>query len=110
MYKRQVGIALAQKALAQEDQAPTNPYPGDPTAVEEGRLLYIKTDCYSCHELGGRGGGMVADLTKTTLSDGKLFKTISNGRPGTLMVKWRGVLTDDEIWKIVAYLRSIRSD
>lgn len=105
-----LGIVLAQKASAQEDQAATNPYSGDPTAVEEGRRLYIKTGCYSCHELSGTGGGMVADLTKTTLSDGELFKTISKGRPGTLMVKWGGILTDDEIWKIVAYIRSIRSD
>ena len=40
-------------------------------------------------------------------TDKTLFKTISKGRKGTNMVGWSKDLDDDQIWKVIAYIRSL---
>jgi mono/diheme cytochrome c family protein len=38
-----------------------------------------------------------------------MFRTIHDGRPGTLMPSWGKQLSSDEIWKVITYLQSLRS-
>ena len=41
-------------------------------------------------------------------SDQEIFNSISNGVPGTRMLGWGKALPqgDDDVWRVVAYLRS----
>ena len=89
-----------------------NPYTGDLVAIEEGQRLWAKAGCYSCHgetAEGAVGPDLTDDDWRYRPTDATLFKAIAVGRPGTNMVAWGGQLDPDEIWKIIAYLRSIYS-
>lgn len=92
-----------------------NPFSGDPKAVKAGEFEF-RINCAFCHGLGARGG-RGPDLTRAHKrhgdSDADLFQNISQGIPGTMMpangTNGQGVgMTDDEIWQIIAYLRSIQ--
>jgi putative heme-binding domain-containing protein len=93
-----------------------NPFSGDPKAAKAGQFEF-RINCAFCHGLGARGGGRGPDLTRAHKrhgdSDGELFQNISQGIPGTVMpangTNGQGVgMTDDEIWQIIAYLRSVQ--
>ncbi len=103
------GIDDEAKPAAARD-ADTNPYTGDAAAIAAGKELWRDTGCYSCH--GGLAeGGVGPDLTDDTWvykpTDKTLFRTISKGRSGTNMVGWSADLDDDEIWQVIAYIRSL---
>lgn len=92
-----------------------NPFAGDAKAAKAGEYEF-RINCAFCHGLGGRGGGRGPDLSKALKrhgsSDADLFHTISNGVAGTAMpangTNGQGVgMTDDEIWQIITYIRSI---
>jgi len=86
-----------------------NPYGGSDAAVEEGRFLYIRMNCAYCHAFDGTGG-MGPDLTDNQWrygsSDVDVFNTIYRGRAKG-MPAWGPVLTEDQIWKLVAYIRAL---
>ena len=103
------GAEDAEDAAAPADPD-ANPYTGDATAIEEGRKLWRKTGCYSCHggaAEGGVGPSLIDDEWVYKPTDKTLFKAIAKGRPGTVMVAWSKELSDDEIWKLIAYIRSL---
>jgi len=92
-----------------------NPFAGDQKAAKAGEFEF-RINCAFCHGLGARGGGRGPDLSKSTKrhgsTDAELFSTISNGVPGTVMpangTNGQGVgMTDEEIWQIITYIRSI---
>lgn len=99
----------AAKQAADSVAAPRNPFTGRPEAVAEGRRLYLKFNCYGCHGTQG-GGGMGPSLIDSEwrygAEDGKVFETIKNGRPNG-MPAFGALLGDEEIWKLIAYLRSL---
>jgi cytochrome c oxidase cbb3-type subunit III len=110
------GVAIAVFALtcfvAADDR---NPFAGDPKAAKAGEYEF-RINCALCHGLGAHGGGRGPDLTrahkKHAQTDGELFQVISNGIPGTVMpangTNGQGVgMTDEEIWQIIAYIRSV---
>ena len=93
-------------AAAQEK----NPYTGDAAAIEEGRNLWRKTGCYSCHggvAEGGVGPNLTDDVWVYKPTDRTLFKAISKGRKGTVMVSWAKDLDPEQIWKVIAFIRSL---
>jgi len=93
-------------AAAQEN----NPYTGDAAAIEEGRNLWRKTGCYSCHggvAEGGVGPNLTDDVWVYKPTDRTLFKAISKGRKGTVMVSWAKDLDPEQIWKVIAFIRSL---
>lgn len=80
--------------------------------VLSGRVIY-STICIRCHGIDGKGEGQlkftppVADLTFPAVQgklDGRLFKSVHDGKPNTAMGAWREALTDDEIWDALAYI------
>lgn len=92
-----------------------NPYAGDAKMAKLGEFEF-RANCAFCHGLGARGGGRGPDLTRTPKkhgdSDGEIFNTINNGVPGTAMppngATQQGVgMTEEEIWQVVAYIRSV---
>lgn len=96
----------AARPVAQDTK---NPYTGNAVAIAEGKGLYLKTGCYACHGHeadGAVGPDLTDDVWVYAPTDATLFNTIKNGRPGTVMAPWGDQLTAEEIWKIVAFIRS----
>jgi mono/diheme cytochrome c family protein len=54
-----------------------------------------------------------ADLTSARVQnrlDASLFKRIHDGKPNTAMGAWKNVLSDDEIWDVLSYVRTFRNE
>ncbi|GBC85345.1 Cytochrome c-L [bacterium HR11] len=88
-----------------------NPYTGDAEAAQEGHQLYLKVGCAGCHGSGG-GGGMCPSLTDCNWQwggdDETLFRLIKGELPQQTMLRVFGsVLTDDQVWKIITWIRFI---
>src|SRR6202790_4205589 len=92
-----------------------NPYAGNSKAAKAGEYEF-RINCALCHGLGARGGGRGPDLTRAqkrhATSDALMFQIINNGIPGTAMpangTNGQGVgMTDEEIWELITYIRSI---
>jgi cytochrome c oxidase cbb3-type subunit 3 len=86
-----------------------NPYTGDKAAIMAGRQLFTGMNCAGCHS-GYAGGGMGPSLRDSLWiygnSDAQIFSTIAEGRPYG-MPAWAGRLQDDQIWRLVAYIRTL---
>lgn len=95
----------------------TNPFGGSPQSISHGKQLFLQ-DCAVCHGAEGRGDGTATaslpkkpkDLTRIAappiFPDGIVAYRIANGGEG--MPAWKAVLTPDEIWDLVSYIRSQR--
>lgn len=106
-----VGAADAQRR-APADSGPPNPFAGNQAAIEEGRSLFNST-CTSCHGPNGAAGEFGPGLaipgrSYARTTDGQIFDAIQHGIPGTPMPAQQGKLTDDQIWKIAAYVKGLR--
>ena len=108
-----VGFLLGQLGMpgAQEKVKYLNPYAGNPEAIKEGRALWLKYGCQGCHGVTG-GGGMgppvLDDVWKFGSDDETLFKLVKGEVPQQTMPSVFGkVMTDEEVWKIIAYVRSL---
>jgi cytochrome c oxidase cbb3-type subunit 3 len=89
-----------------------NPHVGDAQATADGRKLFVRFNCSGCH--GGRGGGgMGPSLRDPTWlygsDDADIFSSIAQGR-GKGMPAWRSRMNPDDIWRLVAYIKSLRTD
>jgi cytochrome c(L) len=101
---------LAAMPTAAAEQVLKNPYTGTPKAIEEGHQLFLDTGCYACHGHHGEGGtgpNLTGDRWIYKPTDPTLFRTITHGREGTNMALWKDVLTPDQTWKIIAFIRSL---
>ena len=85
---------------------------GDPVS---GREIYVNT-CIRCHGIDGKGALGIklipppADLTSLAVQsrlDGTLFRRIHGGKPNTAMGAWKHSLSDEEIWDVLAYVRTL---
>ena len=88
-----------------------NPYHQDRSAMVEGRTLFVRMNCSGCH--GGRaGGGMGPSLRDVDWiygnNDAQLFSSIAEGRAHG-MPAWHTRLTPDQTWKLVTYIKSLRT-
>ena len=85
-----------------EDDAFTNPFLGDPEAIEEGRWLFLAR-CSGCHWSKRRGPG----LFQTKLSHEKFLEITINGmRTLRTMPPYRDLLSPDDVSKIHAFVMS----
>lgn len=81
----------------------------DPAAIERGKAIFVGTCGAYCHKMTDAQSDAPNLFDCTWLhggSDQEIFNTISHGVPTTRMVPFSGALPDDDIWKIVAYLKS----
>jgi len=86
-------------------------------AATEGANVF-KTNCEPCHGPQGHGdgpAGAVLDPKPKNLAelqakagDDYLYWRINTGKEGTAMVAWKGVLTDEQIWQAVAFIRTLK--
>jgi len=87
---------------------PGNPYDESAYAVSEGKRLYEWFNCVGCHAHGGGGMGpaLIDDQWIYGDAPANIYATIVEGRPNG-MPSFRGKIPDDQIWEIVAYVRSL---
>lgn len=78
----------------------------EPQFIAEGAKLFA-TSCGNayCHGTGGVGGG-APRLRGREMEAAYLFKTISNGIRGTAMLSFKSELSEEQIWKLVAFVMS----
>ena len=101
----------------------TNPYPSTPEIIEQGKRIFEgKGSCRTCHGIDGKGLG--SDINPETFrgplprnftdndwqavrTDGELFWILKNGSKGTAMASFIPlVLTEEEAWAVISYVRS----
>jgi mono/diheme cytochrome c family protein len=93
-----------------------NPVPRTAQSIERGRRLF-QQDCAVCHGERGRGDGPAAAGLRTRLDDlstiapppifpdGVVAYRIANG--ADLMPAWKSVLSDNDIWDLINFIRSL---
>lgn len=92
----------------------TNPLGED--AATQGAQIF-RTNCEMCHGPQGHGDGPagqaldprprnLVELQKNA-GDDFLFWRIREGKPGTSMVAWKGILTDEQIWQSISFIRTL---
>jgi cytochrome c oxidase cbb3-type subunit III len=90
------------------DREAANPYIKNAPGITEGQQYYTQMNCVGCHFHGGGGiGPALMDENWVYGSDPEnIFSSIVEGRPNG-MPSFRGKMTDDQVWKIVAYVQSL---
>lgn len=100
------------------DKDVKNPIPYSEAAAREGQAHFAH-HCQVCHGLDGQNTGVpfaekmsppVPDLKSADVqefSDGQLQWIIKNGVSPSGMPAWNGLVDQDEVWKIVLYLRHL---
>lgn len=105
--------------------APTGgatPAAGGPTPSTEVSLAVgnavFKERCELCHGASGMGDGVGGQALNpkprnfhdkaymSTLTDDQIFNTIMNGKPGTAMPPWKGVVTETQARSLILKVRS----
>jgi mono/diheme cytochrome c family protein len=102
-----------------EAEQKKSPLTVDQRVLTLGKSVF-KSKCQKCHGPGGLGDGPDADpdhqedmdLTKASRAaknaEGVMFYKVSNGRKKPKMTAFKDQLSDDEIWAVVAYARTLR--
>ena len=88
-----------------------------PDAAVAGAEVF-HANCEPCHGTQGHGDGPAAsaldpapkDLAELQeiVGDDYLFWRINTGKPGTSMIAWEGVLSEDQIWQLVTFIRTLK--
>ncbi|MDH3979216.1 MAG: cytochrome c [Gammaproteobacteria bacterium] len=77
-------------------------------AARQAELLHLlKHDCGSCHGMtrkGGLGPSLLPDKLRAR-PQALLVNTVLEGRPGTPMPPWRGLLSEQDVHWLVEALR-----
>jgi mono/diheme cytochrome c family protein len=96
----------------------TNPLPATSENTAEGRQNFSHY-CFVCHGLDGQNTGVpfadamspsvpsLATVEVQSYTDGQIYWVIKNGLWPSGMPASRGILTDEEIWSIVTYVRNL---
>jgi putative heme-binding domain-containing protein len=100
-------LLRAQTQTAPEPPA-NNPLAGNDAAIQAGMGLF-RSRCADCHGMDARGvrGPDLTQVWASGRTDSGLFRTLRRGVPGTEMPSVGPRTPDDEIWKILAYLKTI---
>ena len=96
-------MAGAGSTEIEEIQVNKNPLEINEENIAKGKKQWRKAGCYSCHggmAEGGVGPSLQDDVWVYKPTDKMLFKTISKGRSGTVMVGWEAELSQTEIWEV----------
>ena len=93
-----------------------NPFPPTPESLQAGAAAYVQV-CQACHGESGLGDGPAgaglvpppADLLLHVPlhGDADLFRFVRDGIPNTAMVPQGENLTEEQIWHVVNYIRTL---
>jgi cytochrome c-550 PedF len=93
----------------------SNPYRGNPLAIKIGESAYAM-QCARCHGIGGVSGGLAPDLRSLDKGDSGDKDYLPPMRRGvfrdgrTLMPKYEGILSQEAMWAIRAWLETVHED
>lgn len=102
-----------------EARALRSPLSNSSEIIEQGKAIYHgKGTCFTCHGADGDGKGPAAAKLNPLprnfqhhgfwrhRTEGELFWVIKHGSPGTAMIGFSQVLSDEEIWSLIHYERT----
>jgi len=101
------------------DRARPNPLSGDEAGIGKGKDEFQST-CFPCHGREGKGDGPAAkamgikpaDFSNparaAAMTPGEQFLVMKNGIPDTAMQPFGAALSDDQIWRILAFVETLR--
>lgn len=119
-----LGLAVAaapawrERLLAQQAATRTNPIPDTPESRAQGQALY-QENCLPCHGPTGLGDGPVGltlrpapanlqvHMVPGVHSDAQIYDWISNGFPNAPMPAFGEALTEEQIWHLMNYIRTL---
>lgn len=110
--------ATGAHAVPEEAAAVPNPVAATDASVAAGATIYAK-NCAVCHGETGEGdgpGGVGLAVTPANLhadhvqvlTDGGLFYIVTHGRTETAMPAWEHVLSEEQRWQVVNFIRTWR--
>jgi alcohol dehydrogenase (cytochrome c) len=82
-----------------------NPLAGNAAAARAGGERFARS-CATCHGVDGRAPSLATGAYARGGEDDQIARTIRGGIPGTQMPPFPA-LTSDEVWQLVAYIRSL---
>ena len=110
--------SFAKHMLFVRDRTRKNPMSATPQLIAEGQKSFSHY-CYACHGLDGQNTGVpfadamsppvpsLASQNVQSYTDGQLHWVIQNGLWPSGMPAAKGILSDEEIWPIVLYVRHL---
>jgi mono/diheme cytochrome c family protein len=118
--KAETGQA-ADEAIPAEYAGKTNPMASSADAVAAGKTVY-EANCLSCHGETGAGDGPAGaslnpkpgDLIEVAANDSvdRIYWRISEGGMiapfNSSMPAWKGVLSEDERWQVISYIKTLK--
>jgi cytochrome c oxidase cbb3-type subunit 3 len=104
----QPGVLVAGGQVVSPAEPKQVAYEHNAGALAEGQRLYSWMNCVGCHAHGGGGMGpaLMDDEWRYGGRIDQIAATIVEGRPNG-MPSFKGKLTDDQVWKLAAYVRSL---
>lgn len=110
---RGILLALGLSALAIQPaaaQVPGPPFDLDRASViAAGETLFNRRCAGKCHGLDAFAGEDAPSLRERShLTPMIAYVMITYGRPGTAMPPWQERLSDEDIWRLVAYVVSLQ--
>lgn len=111
----------AQLSVPEEYASLENPVAGSTEAIHAGEQIF-RVNCASCHGEAGKGDGAASralnprpsdlSVVATKVEDSYLFWRISEGgaEQKTAMPSWKMILTEEQIWQGVVYIRSLSAN
>jgi len=86
-------------------QAPSQAAPLS-AELRAARSTYL-TQCSQCHGTDAQGTPAAANLRAFKGSEDDFLRIVRNGRPGTAMTPWKGLIDDDDIRNIARYIKGL---
>ena len=103
-----VRVSSLQPGVVQDTSHVRNVYEGNAYAVSEGQRLFGWYNCAGCHANGGGGMGpaLMDDQWIYGSRPDQIFASIAEGRPNG-MPSFAGKVPAQQVWQLVAYVRSL---
>ena len=109
-------VIIVNAQLAEPSKTERNPFPPDQASLTIGSTVYAEK-CQTCHGTSGRGDGPSSEALNPSPADlvvhvplhpdMALFSFIHDGIKGTSMAGLGDSLTDDQIWHVINYIRTL---
>ncbi|MDH5741416.1 MAG: c-type cytochrome, partial [Nitrospira sp.] len=121
-------LTLSETVAYSADLMPLDPVPAayakkkmpagwwtDAKVIKEGKDIYFGeaiplVACHSCHGQDGRpvssGGGLRDQNNTSRFSDSYWYWRVAEGIPKTPMMPWKSLLSEDQIWKVIAFIHT----
>ena len=94
------GLALAQAA---PEAAPLSP------ELRAARSTYL-TQCSQCHGVDAMGSAAAANLQAFKGTEADFLRIVRDGRSGTGMTPWKGLIPDEDILNIARYIKRLSTN